>query len=425
MSKVRRTAARPRRVMSCHDFKNDSYSYVIPGSISAVAAGCVIITCALFSELRRLRYIELVLYVSLSDFFLSVAMALGPTREGTTACVYQGLASNYFVVTSFFWVTVINYQVWLVVFKGEVLKDLTWMHLTGWVFPIFTTFLVYTTSKYGITVDDDEESRGWCFVAETSTSPAWADLFWVLVSFYIWLWLSIVINVAMLAFTINRIQRMEIVSKQMWQTIGKLALYPMTLIFCWFSASMFDINEYATSYRSSFFDCLSGVATVTAGLQGLLFAVIFFTMNSIVREKWIGVMVAYGLLRVEVLERHRKARIMVRETFEATVSTVDRPYSITDEEDYIEGDGSISQAFFSMSLSWITAGPEAQSSDNNFFPSDLRPVGNPLTVARSAISSGGSILHSPGVRDGAVRSSPAKALELPAACTSEVTSDRI
>lgn len=405
--------------MSCHDFKNAPDGYVIPGAMSAVAAGCVIITCALFSELRRLRYIELVFYVSLSDFFLAVAMALGPTREGTAACVYQGFATNYFVVTSFFWVTVINYQVWLVVYKGEVLKDLTWMHVSGWIFPIFPTFLVYTTSKYGVTVDDDEQSRGWCFVADTSTSPAWADLFWVLVSFYIWLWLGIVINIAMVACIIYRIQRMEIVSKPMWQTIGKLALYPTTLIFCWFAASLFDINQYATSYRSSLFDCMSGIANVTAGLQGFLFAVIFFIMNSIVREKWIGVMVACGLLRMEVLERHRKSRIMVRETFEATVSTVDRPYSIADEEDYIESEGSISQAFFSMSLSWITAGPEAQSSDNNFFPSDLRPVGNPLTVARSAISSGGSVLHSSGVRNGGARSSPVEAFELPAVRTSE------
>ena len=243
----------------------------------------------------------------------------------------------------------------------------------------------------------------------------------MLVSFYIWLWLGIVINIAMVACIIHRIQRMEIVSKQMWQTIGKLALYPLILIFCWLAASLFDINEYATSYRSSLFDCLSGLANVTAGLQGLLFAVIFFTMNSIVREKWIGVMVVFGLLRVEVLEQHRKARIMVRETFEANVSTVDRPYSITDEEDYIDSDGSISQALFSMSLSRITAGPEIRNSDN-FFPSDMRPVGNPLSVARSAISSGGSVLPSSGVR-----SSPARALELPpAVCTSEVTSaDRL
>ena len=42
------------------------------GVLSCLATAAIIFTCALFSELRNLKYIQLVLYVAINDFIASV-----------------------------------------------------------------------------------------------------------------------------------------------------------------------------------------------------------------------------------------------------------------------------------------------------------------------------------------------------------------
>lgn len=81
------------------------------GAISGISALSVVLTYFLFSDLRKLRYIELVFYVAVNDFFGSVALAVGPVRGGSIACWFQGIVSNFCYVSSILWKTAISYQV--------------------------------------------------------------------------------------------------------------------------------------------------------------------------------------------------------------------------------------------------------------------------------------------------------------------------
>lgn len=106
------------------------YEMRITGLISLFGSFLVIATYFMFADLRRLRYIELVFYVSINDAIASigkskqqqrssnfvsyfiphkfVGAALGPVPDDTFACWFQGLTTTANYVSSALWTTVIG-----------------------------------------------------------------------------------------------------------------------------------------------------------------------------------------------------------------------------------------------------------------------------------------------------------------------------
>ncbi len=152
---------------------------IICGTIAACACFSVILTYIIFKDLRSLRYVELVFYVSINDFIGSVGISLGGQYNNTPGCWFQGISTsmNYlgkvvyeFLIFSFFliaslyywfnhificvlfvilfmfilssplphflasmfWITVISYQVWLVVHHRTIIKNMTFIHCICW-----------------------------------------------------------------------------------------------------------------------------------------------------------------------------------------------------------------------------------------------------------------------------------------------------
>lgn len=79
--------------------------------LSVITSFFVILTYILLPQTRKLRYVELVFYVSINDFFASIGVSLGETKDGSFACWFQGLTTNYNYLSALFWSGVIIYQV--------------------------------------------------------------------------------------------------------------------------------------------------------------------------------------------------------------------------------------------------------------------------------------------------------------------------
>lgn len=275
-----------------HGYVHLSLLETVVGSISAGACLAVILTYFTFADIRTLRYVELVFYVSVSDLFGSIGVALGSNPDGSFACWFQGLTSNINYMSSVFWTTVITYQLWLAVYEGITLKDMTYIHIFCWFFPVVWALLPLTTNTYGNTEDDQS---AWCFIADRKNSPAWGLVTWEWMSFYTWIWLTIFANTTMLVMIhvkLREILRTGITAaeeaKKLVTKVNKLVYYPIILMVCWAPSTVIDMISNVSVPNESDRGFMMGtrLSTVLACSQGWLLAVTFFTMNPIIRYKW-------------------------------------------------------------------------------------------------------------------------------------------
>eukprot|EP01038_Epipyxis_sp_PR26KG_P016425 gene16425-22396_t len=259
-------------------------SQQIPGTLSCISSLCVILTYIVFPDLRRLRYIELVTYVALNNLIASSGIALGPatSKSQSFVCWYQGFTTNFNYLSSVLWTVIITYQVWLVSYNGKVLSNLSWIHGVCWGLPLLVSLLPLTTNTYGKV----DENSVWCSISNRSDSPKYGEIFWVIFSFYIWLWISVFITILLLVSITFKLRRMAIIPQLIRKTVYKLIIYPIILIICWTTASVAAIVNAANSHnKHESYDTNRG-AVVLAVLQGFLITVAFFILNPFIRYKW-------------------------------------------------------------------------------------------------------------------------------------------
>lgn len=257
------------------------------GIISSVGCGLIVLTYLLFPNLRKLRYVELVFYVGINDLMSSIGLALGPSPDGSAACWYQGLSSTGNYLSAIFWTNIITYQVYqVVVNEGTVLKNMFYYHCICWGLPLLLTFIPLSTNTYNN--PDDEQT--WCFVADTSESPSWSVLFWVIVSFYAWVWLAMAGSLFMIVSIALKLRKLQIVPEVILSTIGKLALYPIIIVVCWSLNTIANLYIFSTGKAytdmSSSWSLVANLGVAMSTSQGVLNACVFFGMNPLVREHW-------------------------------------------------------------------------------------------------------------------------------------------
>jgi hypothetical protein len=350
------------------NFGISTYNEVIPGIISAVSSFSVCLTYAMFPELRSLRYVELVFYVAINDLIASIGMSLGYTENGTDACWFQGISTNFNFLLAILWTTIISFQVWLVVCKQNVIKDLTYAHLICWGIPLLATLLPLTTSTYA---NPDDESN-WCFVAKTSDSPDWSQLFWFIFAFYGWIWLAMICNVVFISGILYRFYQMQEVPERVVGTIRKLLLYPIIIVFCWSIITFTDLySTVRTGSKSTGFYLVDGIATILAVSQGFFFALVFFGLNPLIRKAWLDFFRTIGMVRPEKEEEPRdrddKSVSMVSVSMNGTSSdgNASRDTRVRDERDARRSStgGFLRSSITSMNSWYITKTKSIQSKE--------------------------------------------------------------
>lgn len=260
-----------------------TYLKQLPAIFTCIGCGLIILTYLLFKDLRRLRYIQLVFYIAIGDLLAGILIAIGQMENESPECFIQGIFSNTGLLAANFWTCVVIYQVWIVVNRGSVLKDLTYFHLFCWGIPFLVSVIPLTTSTYS-NVDDDP---GWCFVVNSQNSPYWAEEFWAVLSFYVWIFFILLFNIVLVILIMIRLKGMQIVPETFRTTVKKLILYPFAIFVSW-SVNMVIILYllFTRTKPVGIRVAINAVASVLPVLQGFLFSIIFFVMNPLVRLHW-------------------------------------------------------------------------------------------------------------------------------------------
>ena len=122
-----------------------------------------------FPKLRKLRHLEVVMYVTANDLIAGVGCCLGRASNGTFACYFQSFSTNYNYLSSIFWTVVITFQLFYIIQRGKFITINWYTHAFCWGFPLIVTMLPLSTNTFG---NPDDESD-WCFFGNGPNSPSW------------------------------------------------------------------------------------------------------------------------------------------------------------------------------------------------------------------------------------------------------------
>jgi hypothetical protein len=214
----------------------DIISMQISSGLSMLASLLVMITIYKIDGYDKV-FLKSVFFISFSDFFASLGTVIGGTKSDSAACYFQGIVSNYFDLTSFFWTFMTAYQVYLIVFKNRTDKDMK-LQWFGWILPIGFTLLPLTTSTYA----NDDGTTGWCYISANAPSgESWLPLFWFLFSFFFWLWLLFFFIIFIIIAVGYKLwyKQLNVAAKPV---VLRLIGYPIILFVSWVVPSVIDID---------------------------------------------------------------------------------------------------------------------------------------------------------------------------------------
>jgi hypothetical protein len=275
----------------------------IISSFSLFASFLVIFLYLTSYDLRKTTFHTIIACVCLCDFFTSIGLLVGFPEKDTFACWIQALLINIFPVSSVFWITLISFMLYMNVFRRDYVTELlSWkVHFVCWVLPVVLSFLPLTTNKFGPL----NERNGMCFIDERGDSPAWGLTFWVVVSFYFWIWFAMALYIVLfivLSLKVNEIYRLYEeethssggidLRSQVKATLNKFIWYPINIIMCWAPPTIYDImSTERSSYKGH--DDFDAATDIIPAFLGILNVVVFFSTNSLAREKLLKLIALY------------------------------------------------------------------------------------------------------------------------------------
>lgn len=265
----------------------------------SIISTILIILLYFFSlDLQKTTFHRIIFYISICDLFSVIGFILGFPKEDSILCWLQALLTNIFPVSSVFWITIISYMLYINVFRRENSNELlSWkVYLVCWIFPILISFLPLTTNKFGPL----NKRSGMCFIDTRKNSPDWTVSFWVVFSFYFWIWAAIGIYFLLfilLSIKVNEIYRLYQeetnpmsnnggvdLRTQVKTTLNKFIWYPINVIICWTLPTVYDImSTKHEHYRGH--NVLDQATDLLPTLLGFLNVVAFISTNTLAREK--------------------------------------------------------------------------------------------------------------------------------------------
>ncbi len=259
----------------------------VSGGLSMVFCFFLFASYAMFEELRSRHYIKLVMNVCIGCFCTCVAIVLGAgMKNNSTGCWVQGMAVNYFALTSVLWVLVISYELYKVVLKSRVLRtDHTIYHYMVWLFPLVTTLLPLTTNTYG-RIDGQVDV---CFISDRSDSPSWGRTFWIIMSFYLWVWLTILFILIQFFRIAHALRNKSGVPASIRRSVNMLGTYPLILVLCWVVPSfsrMWYIFAPASSDEYTGYYEVTLLGNCLPYLMGALVSLATFIASDEIRRCW-------------------------------------------------------------------------------------------------------------------------------------------
>lgn len=213
-----------------------------------------------------------------------IGTSFGTVPEGSALCYMQSILTNIFPLSSLFWTTYMAYcGVQFLNSYGTIKKEFSTSiaaHLICWIVPAIVTLLPLSTNSYGC-YDEDE---CWCFLKYKPAQPPWIIQFWYIFSFYFWVWGAYFLYITLFIYMACRLKGMNaefgFSQRRIDSVLSKMIAYPLTVLFCWFLTTYYDIVETASPKSSILSNNAFNISTSTVPcLQGFLTSLAFFITN--------------------------------------------------------------------------------------------------------------------------------------------------
>lgn len=250
----------------------------VSSTLSAVGSASIPITFCVFPHLLKKQAYEVVNYFAIATFLSSIGSMVGLPDDGTAACWFEGIVTSIFILSSIGWNHMIAYSLYSVVIDQPF--NVSWkMHVVCWLFPIILTFLPLINSRYG------NSGGNWCFISDDDRSPAWAQITWIWVSFYCWIWIGVLLNMYMLVrvYLASRSLSPHIYRK-VSKVLRKFWLYPLITIVVW-SVSTVQSSMYSVTGGGND-DAFRSFSNIEPCFQGILTSIVFWLTMRNVRKQW-------------------------------------------------------------------------------------------------------------------------------------------
>ncbi|XP_071944385.1 G-protein coupled receptor 157-like [Antedon mediterranea] len=135
--------------------------------LSAIGSILIILTFIIWRDLRT-KTRELLVYLSVTTFFVSVSYAYGIIEDfhsNPMGCTVQSAITTFSETSSFFWTVAIAMYLYALVAQSSqvVMNRLVWLfHFVCWGVPLITVIVAVSFGALGY--DDSYTSVGWCWV---------------------------------------------------------------------------------------------------------------------------------------------------------------------------------------------------------------------------------------------------------------------
>lgn len=276
------------------------YANALSSTLSIVGCGCTLTMFFLLKSQRKFL-MRLVVYLSVSDFWLCMGNLLGKPSADSSRCNVQALMLTYFSLSSTLWTAMFAYALRAIVHHSEDVEAREGtLHMIAWGMPLVATIVTLCTVQLG-------PAGFWCWIENTPVGSVMR-----MVVFYVPLWATMVYSFVVYWRMKNKIKRClrraEIQPdfedeedafgthrrlKERVALLERLTLLPLILVGCWIVASINRIWQiFFPDFDSPFIDTL---VCGTASLQGFGNAVVYGSTPAIRRELSAAVRGLWGI----------------------------------------------------------------------------------------------------------------------------------
>lgn len=275
-----------------------SWTMFGPSLLSILGCLSVILILAV---LKQRSYLKIIEYICLSDLLSCCGSIIGYQHDNTGPCTFQAIFTTWFQLSSLAWTVTLTALLLNIIVTGRTFSaDLFWVQGINWGLPLLITLLPLTTNRYGYEYpfDDDvhkDSYTAWCFVGvhEKSHQQEFTSSIWIFASFYVEVWLSLLLIVIFFFIIRVRTNTLELKTAPLiLEAFKKLLPYPIVIVICYTLPTANRIyalanpsGHRAKQSNSNIAIAVESVINITLTSQGLLTSIIFFYMeHATVRE---------------------------------------------------------------------------------------------------------------------------------------------
>ena len=261
-------------------------------SLSAAFSASIVLTGLVFPSMMLSPlhpFSNMLFMIALCDMISSIGCSLGFPLDGSTLCTTQAFLRWFFTPASWLWSLALVYQMHCIIVHKKLHLSMNHLHIIVWTLCCLIAFLPLTQERYG--QNDDYNGDSVCLSRCTTSRTINCYILIAALSES-----ALMISIIMMIAYLVKISRY--LHNQKDDGVGRervlfqsLCWYPIGLIVCW---TFVQINFWMLCFEVYRTALQIQVAYIMASQYGTICCIIFFSSSSLVRQRWIDLLICAG-----------------------------------------------------------------------------------------------------------------------------------